>query len=211
MNIVIIVGNGKFNDSSFSQFFDSKRHILIAADGGANHLKKLDLFPKKIIGDLDSLEDLEWWERKTEIIHVPDQHSTDIEKCLEHIEAYAYIIYGASGDRIDHTFEMLHVLKKYSEKRIVFVHETDILFALPKAWSTQLPIGTRLSLYPLEKTKAISSHGLKHPIDDLVFEQGTQIGTSNETTYENVKIVLQNPGLACILPVEFLQQIISTS
>lgn len=207
MSTAVLVGNGRLNRASFEATFDPKRHTLIAADGGANHLKSLDLIPNSIIGDLDSLEDRAWWEERTEIVHVADQNSTDIEKCLDRIHVDTYIIYGASGDRLDHTFEMLHVLNKYHEKRIIFVHETDLAFLLPASWSLELPIGTRLSLYPLKKTTALSSTGLKYQLDGLEFEQGAHIGTSNETSEQNVEITLQNPGLACILPVEFLSHL----
>ncbi|MBT3539193.1 thiamine diphosphokinase, partial [Candidatus Parcubacteria bacterium] len=157
---VFLIGTGSVNIDQFLKIY-KKDSPIVAADGGANHLKKLNIIPDKIIGDLDSLENKEYWEEKTEVIEISDQDSTDLEKVLGNTDAPFYFAFGFAGDRFDHTLQILHVLSKYRDKNIIFFAGADIIFRLPKQWRVELPIETRISLYPLHKTKIIASEGLK--------------------------------------------------
>ncbi|HAT03521.1 MAG TPA: thiamine diphosphokinase [Candidatus Magasanikbacteria bacterium] len=207
--ITTIIGTGHVNMDQFLSIYKKVRP-LVAADGGANHLYDSGIVPDMIIGDLDSLQNKEEWKQKTNIIHVPDQDSTDLEKVLLRTEAPLYLAFGFTGDRFDHTLEILHVLSKYRNKQIIFFVEDDIVFRIPKLWNIELPIGTRVSLYPLHKTKILKSSGLKWPVDELEMRQGHIIGTSNETTNEYVMIEQDEPHLIGVTEWKFHDKIIAT-
>ncbi len=179
----------------------------IAADGGARHCSVLNITPTHIIGDLDSLEQRESWAQQTNVIHDTDQNTTDLEKCLDKTQSDLYIAFGFSGNRFDHTLEILHVLQKYAHKHILFFVGDDIIFRVPKIFSISLPKGTRISLYPLQKTQSVRTYGLKYSLDGLTLEQGTMIGTSNETTEEDISIQQSEETLACIMGKEFFKNI----
>jgi len=56
MNRAIIFVNGNLSDLSQAKKIIKKTDYLIAADGGANHLKQLRLTPNIVIGDMDSIK-----------------------------------------------------------------------------------------------------------------------------------------------------------
>ena len=191
----IIIGAGSVSKDQFFSVYDRSQRI-IAADGGANYLKEWDVKPEMIVGDMDSVEDLAYWEglSDVEIKRLEDQNSTDLEKILDCVETERYFAFGFSGDRFDHTLEILHVLDKYEDKDIVFFVGGDVIWRLPEQTKLKLPVGSRLSLYPLCEVTA-SGSGLKYPFENLTFKQGTQIGTSNEVIEECVTIEQNKRGL----------------
>lgn len=204
MTHVCLIGNGDAEQNVFETVFDSNA-TLIAADGGARHLKKWGYIPHHIIGDLDSLEELDYWRLHTNVVHDANQDTTDLEKCLDVVDSPLYIAFGFGGDRFDHTVEMLHILHKYATKRIIFFVGNDIIFRLPLSVSWQLPLGTRISLYPLEESSGISSSGLTYPLNGITLKQGLRIGTSNSVCNPFVTITQQEPTLACIVPKEYFK------
>ena len=74
----------------------------------------------------------------------------------------------------------------------------------------ELPIETRLSLYPLHKTKILTSEGLKWPVDELEMRQGHLIGTSNKTIKSIIKIEQEEPYLVCVTNAKFYDKIVKT-
>ncbi len=207
MKIICLFGNGDM-DYNFASHIIDPSWELIAADGGARHCSVLHRVPNCIIGDLDSLEKHDWWKAQTQVIHDPDQNTTDLEKCLNKTQADLYIGFGFSGNRFDHTLEILHILQKYKTKNIIFFVGHDIIFRLPKIFSLNLPLSTRISLYPLKETHSIHASGLKYSLDGITFKQGTLIGTSNESTKPVVFIHQQQEDLACIVSREFFKEIL---
>lgn len=194
-----IVGSGSFDPEQFLNTIETDAPI-IAADGGADHLYALDIVPHAIIGDMDSLAHKAWPE-ETQIVEISDQDSTDIEKVLDRAQAPYIYVYGCAGSRFDHTLEILHILQKYNDKRLLFFAGNDIIFRMPKTWSVVLPPQSRISLYPLQKTTIQKAKGFKYDPTGLTFEQGMTIGTSNETTQENISLTSSAP-LAGIVSAE---------
>lgn len=199
---ICIVGAGELSKKTFDLVYNGEP--IIAVDGGLNRLQDFGMQPQFVIGDMDSVEDTE----EVEVLHIQDQDSTDLEKCLLNVQAPQYLGMGFLGSRFDHNFEVLHVLTKYLDKNLIFFSEEDVIFRLPREFEIQLPIGTRFSIYPLVKTVFESSKGLKYALDGLEMEQGKMIGTSNQTSSESTKIIQREPGSIAILPIEFFNLII---
>lgn len=197
-----LVGEGELPEQQFRSLYPADAP-LIAADGGANYLREWGLMPRAVIGDMDSLYDRNYFEERTQVVHVEDQDTTDLEKCLLRVDAPLFYAFGFIGNRFDHTLEILHFLEKYPNKNMVFFSNLDIIFRVPREWRTTLPVGTRISLYPLKETALRSSRGLKYPLDGLTMEQGRQIGTSNETDQPELVIEQEELGLIGIVPYQF--------
>jgi thiamine pyrophosphokinase len=68
-----------------------------------------------------------------------------------------------------------------------------------------LPVGTRLSLFPLGAVSG-TSDGLRWPIDGLSFAPDGTIGTSNEVTGP-VHLTMNAPKMLIILPAEMLEAV----
>lgn len=188
----IIVGGGHV-DTECLHILLARGCGLIAADGGANQFYETEIVPDVIIGDMDSLEHISHWSTKTAVLNVEEQDSTDFEKCLALTNAPLYIGLGLIGKRFDHSLATIHALARFATKKtIVLVDETDAILAARGHVKLTLEKGARVSIYPFGKITFESSRGLKYPLDNLVMEQGVQIGTSNEATSDVVEITPSN-------------------
>ncbi len=155
---------------------------LVAADGGANHLAGTDLIPSAIIGDFDSLEGPGLWRDRLgdRLVRVEEQDSNDFEKCLARLDAPFFVCVGFLGGRLDHGLAALHALVN-DPRPAVLIGSEDVAFAPKGEVRLTLPVGERLSIFPLRRVQASGGAGLAFPVDGLVMEAGAQIGTSNHT------------------------------
>jgi thiamine pyrophosphokinase len=176
--------------------------VLIAADSGADRLSEMRLTPRAVIGDMDSISDLERWrDGPAAFVHLAEQDTTDFEKCLYATEAPFYIAVGFTGGRIDHMLATFHALLRYPEKRIVLLGEHEVSALAPPGQTLRLKVtpGARVSIYPLTPVTATQSRGLAWPVDGLVMAPGRQIGTSNEATQPLIELTFDSPGALVML------------
>jgi len=76
---------------------------IVAADGGADAALAHDAMPVAVIGDFDSIsEDARRRIPQVAQHPIPDQDTTDFDKCLSNISAPLIVGVGFSGDRLDH-------------------------------------------------------------------------------------------------------------
>lgn len=197
---VTILGGAGFSNMDLEECVMSAS-ILIAADGGANFLNKKKYKLSHIIGDLDSLNNKTYWESHgTNFVSLSEQETTDFEKCLYSISAPTYFCIGFIGRRADHFLAACSILVKYHFKNVILIGSHDIIFHVPKTFEIVLPLGTRLSLFPMDQITGLSSSGLKWSLSGLEFHPSKRIGTSNHTSSEIVRIALSNSGMLLILP-----------
>lgn len=176
---------------------------MVAADGGANRAVALGHRPDWIIGDLDSLEaGARAAVPPDRIVHIPEQDSTDFEKCLTRIEAPLIVGLGFGGPRLDHWLAVANALARYPGRPCLILGASDMVFAAPPRLSLDLAAGTRLSLFPLAPVTG-RSVGLRWPIEGLHFAPDGRIGTSNEALGP-VHLEMDAPGMLVILPKDRL-------
>ena len=169
---------------------------LVAADGGAETLVLAGHTPEAVIGDLDSLSDAVRTALPQDIVHqVTDQDSTDFEKCLSRINAPLIIGLGFLGARLDHSLAALSSLARCPAPCIL-LGPSDVAFAAPAVLRLDLPVGTRVSLFPMRPSEG-RSEGLRWPIDGLRLDPSGRIGTSNEATGP---VYLKAEGMIVLLP-----------
>ena len=206
---VILVGDSPFDISVLKSL--PKEWPIYAADGGGNILFKNKLKVQSIIGDLDSL-DKSYIENKVPTIHINDQNTTDLQKCLNYIKASFLIGFGFLDRRIDHTLATCSaVCKKHFAKKIILVGKYDILIWSKESWGCSLPINTRVSIWPLGNQRFIESKGLKWPLDNLEMSPDGLIGTSNQTVKNKIFIKVDHgyrSKYVTLVPSKHLSQII---
>ena len=180
--------------------------LTVAADGGAKVLLECDHDPLAVIGDMDSLPgDLQARIPENRIHHIAEQDSTDFEKCLSRITAPLIVGVGFLGGRIDHQMAVHSVLSRYAHHRCLLIGMYDAMCVVPPQFALDLPVGTRVSLFPMAPTK-IASQGLQWPTEGLQFSTSGQIGTSNRSTGKLI-LAPQNSAMLIILPRKFAPQI----
>ena len=185
---------------------------LIAADGGASALLAVGRVPDVVIGDMDSLVSRDALPSSVEVIHLTGQDDTDFEKCLARIDAPLIIGLGFLEARLDHSLAAIHALMGLRHDRpVLLAGDTDVLLRLTGDIEMTMPIGSRISIWPLGRQSFEASAGLRWPLAGLEMAPGEMIGTSNEVSGTPVKIAATNDGdgYAVIAPVEAMTVLIA--
>lgn len=121
----VIIANGNLEYKSDIIHLIKNAQLIICADGGARHLRALNILPHVIIGDFDSIspEDKDFFignKVRTITLSSKKDH-TDSELCVSYaIEKKATDItfLGVTGNRLDHTLANIFLLKKLNDLNI---------------------------------------------------------------------------------------------
>jgi thiamine pyrophosphokinase len=186
---IAIVGGGSVEPALLRELA-ARNVVLIAADGGADSLDAADLTPRAIIGDLDSLTDREGWEKRTQVLHIPEQITTDFQKALYTTSAPVTLALGMTGKRLDHTLAALSALHEVAtRRRVILVDEVDVALAVSGPFAFEAAPKERISVYPFVPIVFKRTEGLFYPMNDLLLDPAGRLGTSNEGTGGRVEIV----------------------
>ncbi|GBD10299.1 Thiamine pyrophosphokinase [Candidatus Thermoflexus japonica] len=185
--IILIVAGGEVDREALRRAVSQARWIL-AADGGAAHLRAIGAIPHRVIGDLDSMdpETLSWLEQAGVPIerHSVDKDATDLELALEYARKLggAIRVFGAWGSRLDQTVASLLLLAhpRWVGWDIRFVGLEREAFVLQgEGWIEGEP-GDRVSLIPLiGDAEGVTLEGLFYPLQEGVLPFGSTLGISN--------------------------------
>lgn len=203
---VILLGGAKINYQLFQPFVDTIPNFY-CADGGVNQSDKITRKINAVIGDLDSADLAKYDGKVSQTVRISGQDDTDFEKCLSHIQARFYVCLGFLGGRLDHTMANLSSLARFKDKPVFLIDEENLCFRLPKRLKLDLPVSTRLSLYPLTQA-AVSSEGLKWEVTGLELSPVGQISTSNKTGAAQVALSCESGDVLVITEAAYLQTII---
>ena len=195
---ILLVGNGPF-DTGALKLAQPHCAAVVAADGGAKAALAQGLALAAVIGDMDSCPADVREMPDVNIIEVSDQSTTDFEKCLGVVKAPVIIGLGFLGGRLDHELAALNTLVR-SSQNVVLIGEVDLVFRLPKSATLSLPVGTRISTFPMGVVAGVTSTGLEWPLNGLTLAPGATISTSNRTTTPQITLTNPNQPLLCILP-----------
>lgn len=180
--LLVIVGGGTVDLDLLRDLYLSGAH-LVGADGGAEQIVAAGLRPEAIIGDFDSLGNVDEWLGRTRLLRIAEQDTTDFEKALYSTRAPVTIALGMTGKRFDHTLAALDAVTKYARDRIIIlVDESDIAMALAGPFSFEVEPHERVSVHSLLPQRFKRSTGLKFPLDSVRLAPGERTGTSNEAT-----------------------------
>ena len=184
-----IVGGGAVDPALLAELA-GRGVALVGADGGGDAIGDAGLVPAAIIGDLDSLRDRAVWEKRTRVIHIAEQITTDFQKALYSTSAPVTLALGMTGKRLDHTLAALSAVLQYAPtRRLLLVDEVDVALAVVGSIRFEAGARERVSIHPLLPIRFSHSTGLFYPMDGLLLEPGGLIGTSNEGTGGPVEVV----------------------
>lgn len=203
---VTLVGGGPLTKPTLARSLTFAPR-LVAADGGADRLRRLGQRPEAVIGDLDSISAATRAELGDAVHHIPEQDTTDFDKALRNIAAPFVIGLGFSGARLDHGLASLNTLARHAHRRCLLVGQGDVTFLAPPQITLSLTVGSRLSLFPMRGVTG-RSVGLRWPIDGLDFAPDARTGTSNEVSQGRVTLAFDGPGMLIILPQRALPAVL---
>ncbi|MCY4543433.1 MAG: thiamine diphosphokinase [Rhodobacteraceae bacterium] len=207
-NRITIVGAGACTSEEIRQAA-AVAPTMIGADGGAARILEEGLTPALAIGDFDSIPDRTRSAlARSQLLKIEEQETTDFDKCVRSCEAGLVVGVGVLSPGIDHGLAALNVLFKYRWRKIVLLKAPDVCLLCPPDIRLELPVGSRLSLFPLAPVCG-SSVGLEWPIDDVELSPHGRVGTSNRVSAERVRLRFAQPGALLILSHRFLHQAVA--
>lgn len=194
---VTLAGGASFS-LKLLEFAQARAPRLVAADGGADRLLRFGRFPEAVIGDLDSISIKARARLQGHLFPVEEQVTTDFDKALRSIAAPFVLGIGFLGGRLDHELAALNSLVRHPKRRCFLLGTRDLVFLAPPALTLRLPVGARLSLFPMGPVSG-ESQGLRWPLQDLRFASDGMIGTSNQVSEPVQHLSFDAPAMLVIL------------
>ena len=161
---VILNGQMPTDDNIINQITNSD--YIIAVDGSANKLFDLEIIPDVIIGDLDSLQNIN--NKNIELVKTPNQNKTDFRKTLEWCIEKNILnisIFGISGENEDHFLGNYYTLSDFGEK-ISWKAFTDFSVISPCIGNKKFESfkGQKVSLFCMKGSSIVNSENLEYPL-----------------------------------------------
>ena len=161
---VILNGQMPTDYSIINQITNSD--YIIAVDGSANKLFDLEIIPDVIIGDLDSLQNIN--NKNIELVKTPNQNKTDFRKTLEWCIEKNILnisIFGISGESEDHFLGNYYTLSDFGEK-ISWKAFTDFSVISPCMGNKKFESfkGQKVSLFCMKGSSTVNSENLEYPL-----------------------------------------------
>ena len=161
---VILNGQMPTDNTIINQITNSD--YIIAVDGSANKLFDLEIIPDVIIGDLDSLQNIN--NINIELVKTPNQNKTDFRKTLEWCiekDILNISIFGISGESEDHFLGNYYTLSDFGEK-ISWKAFTDFSVISPCVGRKKFEsfAGQKVSLFCMKGSSTVNSENLEYPL-----------------------------------------------
>lgn len=187
--IYIVAGGSKDNIPDLLEVAkENPNSIWIGVDAGTLTILESGLTPNFVIGDFDSVTEVEFENiRKYEMLKFSsEKDQSDLELALDWAilnDQDPIVIFGATGNRLDHELVNIMLLTKYSEKREIWVkdkkNELTVLFSgKHELIRNNMKYISFISLD--ERLQKVSFTGLKYPLDDSEILRNSTLGLSNE-------------------------------
>jgi thiamine pyrophosphokinase len=215
MHKALIFANGDVNDGDMVRrtlevaAAMPGQTLIIAADGGARAARHFGLRVDTVVGDMDSLSDVEQVQLQAEgtdiIRHPPEKDETDLELAiaLARNEGATWIrVIGGVGDRLDQTISNVYLLAQAA----LAGFDARMVAGKQEAWvmaSGEHTIagaeGDTVSLIPLNGTvHGIVTDGLYYPLRDEDLHFGPARGVSNVMTAPHAQIRIRDGALLVV-------------
>ncbi len=199
MKNAIIFLHGNLSDTSSIRNFLSEDSLILCADGGAEHARKIGLVPDVVIGDFDSISQSDrvlLEEKEVTCISYPrEKDYTDAELAVRYAVdqgADEIIITGLLGDRIDHmTANMFFLAELSGEKHIRIIEKDQDISFVDRVIEIAGKKGDEISLIPIKSDcRGITTEGLYYPLSDASLPLGSTRGISNVMLSHKAKVTV---------------------
>lgn len=181
-NQTCIFLNGTPPSKKLIKYFTSEDDLLISADGAYDYLKKYQIEPAILIGDMDSVSHIPE-NKNIKIVQSGDIESNDLEKSLNYCiekDLRDIRIFGADGKRIDHALINFATLSSYSNllNIEIITNEEYLRFLKPGEYGFSGKRGQRFSLLAIHSADELTLKNARFPLKNDTLHKGSR-GLSN--------------------------------
>ena len=203
----LIISSGKINDYTLLDNLINKNDHIVCADGGIDHIIKIDRIPNIVLGDLDSISDLgiKYIEdKKIKINKFPTiKDNTDTELAINYLNNIGVdeiTLIGGTGTRLDHTIANILLMKRFNQNHKVLriIDDNNIIHYVVDDIKIKRMDERFISIIPLNyEGITVSLSGFKYPLDHKFIEFSSTLGISNEIKDE-IGIITIHEGEALV-------------
>ena len=207
-----LVLNGQLEDYDYiREVMDYNTYeLIIAVDGGANHLHRLGIMPNYILGDLDSIDDdIRSFYEASDVVFKKfptKKDETDAELAVWMVEEEGLLgidIYAALGGRIDHELAniqlLYYILDRGMYPRIISERE-EIYILRNEEMNLKGSIGDIVSIIPVKgDARGITLANMEYSVEELDLKYSVTRGISNVMLAEDAYINVRD---GCILVIK---------
>lgn len=187
--------------------------IVVSLDGAADKLRRFHIIPDYILGDLDSIEDRDYWgipetldgnivtgRHNVSIVWLDDQSLTDMEKGIAFCDnrgANTITLVDGSGGRMDHALGNIRFLRKYykSQRPLMLISELQQMRYLHDETLTIAGnIGDHCGVFGFPRG-VVTTHGLAYDVDQYALEFAETDSVANAFSSTEATITVQGDAL----------------
>lgn len=195
-SLLILGGNPPSEDLLFYRVEDADHKI--AADGGLIAFLNAGECPDVLVGDFDSVHDINELDKKypsLQVVRKDEQETTDFQKALvwitENTQSSRIVILGALGKRTDHLITNILIASNVDEC-IEITIDDDMEWMRRVTPSCPLSLkgrsGDLLSILAIKECFGVNTNGLKWDLTEARIGPERIIGQSNQCRSDVVEI-----------------------
>ena len=172
---ILLVGSGEDISLIKLKEYSKKSNLIIAVDGGLNHLDSINIIPNIIIGDFDSVNKdvIDKYSNKEKYPNIDiidfetDKDLTDYELALRHsltFNSEEIFMFGSTGSFFDHSLANIILLTKYScnTQQLKIITSNSSIYLIQKSSTIERMNGARVSLFPIANIEDIRLEGFQY-------------------------------------------------
>lgn len=179
-----------------------RKDLIVAVDGGLDHLKRLGIKPDVVLGDFDSLG----YVPEGAEVHPVEKDDTDAMLALRRGLELGYdrfVIYGGmDGPRVDHTVANFQTLQFAADQGavayLVGLRQTAVVIKNRAINFPENATGTVSVFCMGADARGVSIRGLKYELSDGSLTPGFPLGVSNQFAGKAARIAVDEGSLLVI-------------
>lgn len=184
--------------------------LVVAADAGLRHAKRLGVTPDVIVGDFDSvtLELLARYAGTPTQRYPTDKDKLDLELAIDYALARGatrFCLAGVLGDRLDQLLAALFIAARLREAGYpVSLHgeRQDVYLLQGEQLVLELAPQTLFSVLSLTPTATLSIAGARYPLAQATLHYGTGLGVSNRVATAPLAVAVHSGQIALVIERE---------
>jgi len=202
---LLVLAGPDFDRLSFQEL--TGKPLIVAVDGGINHLAEIVSFVDLHLGDMDSCQVSADLPKIGEVVKFPpEKDDSDFRLALDLVLNRAckkIAIFGGLGGRIDHFLQIYESAVEYAQRGLeitLFGSKENLHFTTSNLVSAVLPLDTTVSVFAgTAECRDVTLSGFKYPLNNYLLKRSNPIGLSNLSVTDKVEIMHKEGVLVIVV------------